>query len=228
MERYGTIPKRFTKEWWDYFWYYYKWRVIFILVAVIFLAITCTQCAMRIDYDMKISYVGSNYYYEQNLKTFTDALVPIIDDKNGDGKKYVQVVQMNVADADSPNAGSEYNSAMMSKEAVEIHAGETYMFIMNKQETDRILSQDGAANVFENMSELITKQIPEDKLVYKDGVPYAVNISGNKFLADNGFFNEDVYMLIRRVRAKDENDEKEKIAYNNAVKVANTILEYDN
>ena len=71
MERYGTIPKRFTKEWWDYFWYYYKWRVIFILVAVIFLAITCTQCAMRIDYDMKISYVGSNYYYEQNLKVYS-------------------------------------------------------------------------------------------------------------------------------------------------------------
>ena len=34
--------------------------------------------------------------------------------------------------------------------------------------------------------------------------------------AENGFFNEDVYMLIRRVRAKDENDEKEKIAHNNA------------
>ena len=227
MERYGTIPKRFTKEWWDYFWYYYKWRVIFILIAVIFLAITCTQCAMRIDYDMKISYVGSNYYYEQNLDKFTEAVAPLIDDKNGDGKKYVQVVQMNVADADSSASGSEYNSAMMSKEAVEIHAGETYMFLMNKQETERILNQDGATRVFEKMTDILSSEVPRDKLVYKDGEPYAVNLSGSKFLEENSFFSEDVYLLIRSVRPKDTEKKEEQIAYGNAVKLANIILEHD-
>ena len=27
-EKYGEIPPRFTRAWWNYFWYYYKWRVV--------------------------------------------------------------------------------------------------------------------------------------------------------------------------------------------------------
>ena len=33
-EKYGTVPKKFTSAWWEYFWDYYKWHTI----ATVFVA----------------------------------------------------------------------------------------------------------------------------------------------------------------------------------------------
>ena len=42
-EKYGTIPKRFTPEWWEYFWMYYKVHTIAITLVILAVAITVYQ-----------------------------------------------------------------------------------------------------------------------------------------------------------------------------------------
>ena len=41
-EKYGEVPPKFTKKWWEYFWDYYKWHVIITVVAVLIASVT--QC----------------------------------------------------------------------------------------------------------------------------------------------------------------------------------------
>ena len=50
-------------------------------------------------------------------------------------------------------------------------------------------------------------------------------MEGNKFLEDNKFMSEDIYLAVRRMSAMDANKEEEIIKYNNAIKIANHILE---
>ena len=42
-EKYGVVPKRFTREWWDYFWMYYKWHTIAIAFVIIAVTVTIVQ-----------------------------------------------------------------------------------------------------------------------------------------------------------------------------------------
>ena len=48
-EKYGEVPPKFTKKWWEYFWDYYKWHVIITVVAVLIASVTIVQCATRTE-----------------------------------------------------------------------------------------------------------------------------------------------------------------------------------
>ena len=50
-EKYGEVPPKFTKKWWEYFWDYYKWHVIITVVAVLIASVTIVQCATRPKYE---------------------------------------------------------------------------------------------------------------------------------------------------------------------------------
>ena len=61
-EVYGVKPKKFTKEWWPYYWMYYKWHTIIIGFFSITTIISAVQCAMKEHYDLNVVYAGSGYY----------------------------------------------------------------------------------------------------------------------------------------------------------------------
>ena len=63
-EKYGEVPPKFTKKWWEYFWDYYKWHVIITVVAVLIASVTIVQCATRPKYDMNVVYAGHMNYSE--------------------------------------------------------------------------------------------------------------------------------------------------------------------
>lgn len=225
-EKYGTMPKRFTKEWWEHYWYYYKWRFGFALLTIAVVTVTCVQCASRIDYDATMSYIGCKYYYPQNVEVLIKAIEnDVIDDANADGKVFANFLQMNVAKAGSPDEATEYNNAMHSKIAVQLQAGDTYLYLFNRQELDRMLSRDAAEHIFVKAEDIYKNEIPESRLVKKDDVVYGVSVEGNKFLEDHKFMSEDVYLAVRRMRQGDEDDEEEIAKYNNAIKIANYIVE---
>ena len=91
MERYGTVPKKFTKDWWPYFWDYYKWRVIGIALAIVIIVVTCVQCATREKYDFHILYTGRMTFSDNHVETIQNALNERIEDVDGDGKTNISV-----------------------------------------------------------------------------------------------------------------------------------------
>lgn len=224
-EKYGQMPKRFSKAWWEHYWYYYKWHTGFVVLAAAVLAVTVGQCASRIDYDMTMSYIGCNYYYPQNLEIFCDAAEKIISDADENGSIDATVIQMNVAKDGTASAGTDYNNTMYSKIAVEFQAGETYLYLLNRQELDRLLSRESAEQIFVKTTDIYDGEIADECLVKKDGVPYAVKVEGNRFLEDNRFFSEDVYLAVRCMRGADKKKQRQQILYKNALDFAKHIVE---
>lgn len=66
-EFYGEKPKRFSREWWPYFWLYYKWHTIGIAVALLIITTTVVDIINRERYDLEIVYLGSQHIAEESL-----------------------------------------------------------------------------------------------------------------------------------------------------------------
>ncbi|MCX7715626.1 MAG: hypothetical protein N2171_07850 [Clostridia bacterium] len=225
MEKYGEIPKRFTKEWWDYFWYYYKWRVISIVFVVCVVSYTLVQCATNPRYDATISYAGDKYYYESITDKFCADLADTIDDIDNNGKKQILLQQITLAKDGTSRASTEYESGMRAKLLVEFQAGDTYLFLFSKQELDRLLDRESSEQIFVSLGDWVAQpDTVSDKTVKKDGVDCAVNLAGNKFMQEHYINTDDLYIAVRRVRSGDANNPKELAKYNNAIKIANYIL----
>ena len=61
-EKYGVKPKIFTKEWWPYFWMYYKWHTIAILFVGVLAITWIVQCSRNVEPDLGIVCCGSMLY----------------------------------------------------------------------------------------------------------------------------------------------------------------------
>ena len=72
MEKYGEVPRRFTKAWWEHFWYYYKWHTFGVIFVAVMIAISCTECAMRDKYDVTITYAGEMVFMPQTVEKIRD------------------------------------------------------------------------------------------------------------------------------------------------------------
>ena len=74
MEKYGEIPKRFTKEWWSYFWDYYKWHVIGGAVVLAMIIITAVQLMSKVAYDEIVTYIGEASYSDSAVEDIAERM----------------------------------------------------------------------------------------------------------------------------------------------------------
>ena len=73
------------------FWYHHKWKVI-IGAAFAFILITgISQYAAHSDPDITMLYAGTKYITATQNQKLTDILETMTEDRNGDGKTYVQL-----------------------------------------------------------------------------------------------------------------------------------------
>lgn len=217
-EKYGEVPPRFTKAWWDYFWYYYKWRVIGIVLAIFCLIFTLYQCAARPKYDMHISYVGHKFYTEEKLDLLADCLCEYIDDVDGNGEKSILGQQINFSDK---NGNEEYDFASQTKLDVEMQEDCSFIFLYDKAMLDSMLNRDYADQIFLPVSEWTESMPPENMLCSKDGVAYAVSLANSKLMIENEIYHEDVYITIRQ---NYKNDEKNTTAWESSKKAAAALI----
>ena len=89
MEKYGTVPKRFTKLWWEYFWDYYKWHTISVAFVSILILVTAVQCATQVKYDMTITVAGDKYLSEDIQSQLSGELGEVIEDCDENGERNV-------------------------------------------------------------------------------------------------------------------------------------------
>lgn len=222
MEKYGSIPPRFTKAWWEYFWYYYKWRVVAALAVIFLVILTCVQCARRIDYDTTITYIGDKIYMDNNIDTFETALSQVVSDADGDKKNTVLFQQIRMPADTSAEASTEYSAAALEKSAVEFAAGETFLFLFSRQELDRRLNMGGAEDIFQPLDASLLRSVPPENIVTKDGAAYAVSLKDNPYLKSLNFYCDDLYLTIRLPGRS--NKQKDQAKYQNAISIAQTIL----
>lgn len=220
-EKYGTVPPRWTKEWWEYFWDYYKLHVILIAAAVILTAFTLGQCAMKPKYDMTITTTGHIIYTEEELEHMAEVYSSLAEDVDGNGKKSVFVQQINFM---NKQGSEEYDLASQMKLDVEFLNDCSFLFLFDKEELENALNRESAQQLYMSVTEWADDVLSEDMLVSKDGVPYAVKLDNSTFMAENNIYHEDMYLVVCE---NYKSDDKNKLAHESSVRIANTLIKAD-
>lgn len=194
-EVYGEKPKKFTKEWWPYFWMYYKWQTIGIIAVVVFVAVTVMQCRNKIKYDSNINYVGTTYYSEGTLDKLKDALMPYAADANGNGRTDLFLQQMNVTNTPGQE---ETDYALQMKHDIELTSDVSFLYIYDKTEAEMMINRDSADATYKPVSEWLNGTVPEDKVLKsKSGQACAISAAGSELLKNVGMNADELYIAIR-------------------------------
>lgn len=201
-EKYGVVPKKFSKEWWPYFWMYYKWHTIGTAFVVIMIAITAVQCATREVYDTTITYTGSQIISQDSIEALSASLEPVISDIDKNGENNIFIQQLSITGIQGQE---EMDYAMQVKHDLELMSDTAFLFLYDKAECDLMLSREGASDSYTEVSEWAKTDIPQDKLIITpDGKACAVSVEGSAVMEAAGINTKDMYMAIRETYSDKE------------------------
>ncbi len=170
-EKYGTVPPRFTKAWWEYFWMYYKGYVIAFAIAIILVTVTVYQTVTKPQYDTTIMYAGTYAFSDDMRSDIEKSISPLCEDVDENGEKAAQFLEINFSSDDL-----EYNSAMSQKLFLTLAADEVYIYLMDPETASIHLEDNPEESAFITLSEWSVKDFPEDKIFSHNGTEYAVAI----------------------------------------------------
>lgn len=220
-ERYGTIPQKFTKEWWEYFWMYYKWHTISIFFAVVIIGFSVYSTITAEKYDLTLTYAGGSHYSEETIQKLEDTLSPLCKDIDENGESSIFLSQL---DIDFESQDYEYLSAMLTKLDLIFAEDETYLFILNKDSAERYKGESADKAAFAPLADWLTTDISDMNTYSAHGEHYGVDISNLKIFKDLGMDMTDHYLFMRYYPRKDQ-EKKQLKGYNAAIELANKILE---
>ncbi len=220
MESYGTKPKRFSREWWPYFWYYYKWHTIGIAAVIIAVAVTCVQCASKEKFDFTIIYSGNRIFSEEQVDRFLAALEERLPDVDGDGVTNIDFQQLSLS---GQSQNIEYDYAVQQKFDVALMSGENALYFMSEDEMLTQFARQQNEYVFVPIEDWAKSPVPKSAAVNKDGVPTGVNLENSAFLKETEFFTDDLYLAVRIKESGDKEIYQKR--YDAACEAANILTE---
>ncbi len=150
MERYGEKPKRFTREWFEYVWEYYKIHIIVTILVIAAVVYTWVSIATRPYYDLYVCFAGEAFLEDSAKEALSMELKNYAEDVNGDGKVQVKILDYSVPDSFDDQ---QYAQTMDTKLYLEFQAGDAYVFVMPKEKADKLIEDEALNGVFEETSE---------------------------------------------------------------------------
>lgn len=216
-EHYGVKPKMFTKEWWQYFWMYYKWHTISILFVVMLIAVGISECSKIVDPDLGIVYFGSAHYDDAAWAEVNGALAEDMQDINNDDEVNISCMHLPFLD-DEEFAQENYVSTV--KYIASFSEKTNYIYICDKDELERNALKDIDNMPYYTTDLWLDVDMEEGKLYRaEDGKAYAVSLKDSKLLKDAGIYCEGLYLLM-----KNDTTYNNEQAYKNAMTAINKLL----
>ena len=217
-EKYGTIPKRFTKKWWGYFWDYYKFHTIVITLIIIAVTYTVYTKVTEPKYDLTINYVGNDVIVQENLEKIEEEISAITTDVNKNGQSLADVRDLIFP---VENTADSYANAMHTKVQLSIAADEIYLYITDKSHLT-VYATDTIENCpFAPVSQWLEGDLKLSRYSV-GGEDVAVSLAGNKFFESLGINTDEKYLCMRYYPR--ENQKKQLEGYKASVELANKIL----
>lgn len=143
----------------DNFWYHHKWKVIIISFIVITVLVCSVQMCSREEPDIYIMYAGPYKFGQTDLRSFKSAFSEVVPDRNGDGKTYIELVDIYILsdeqitgeiaklEANGETATVNYQMFASNREMFDqqILAGDTVICLLDPHlyESVYVLNDDG-------------------------------------------------------------------------------------
>jgi len=207
METFKFNSKK-DKKWIENYWFYYKIHTIVGIFAVIILIFSLVECANKVYPDLTVSYIGEKVFSEEVSDRLKQTFEGYIDDATNNGKIDVEFMPLTV----SKEAKSEPDMAMMQKAQLEIAAGETYLYILDKAYFDQYQKEGLFINVADQLG--------------KSGEVYGVSLNNSAVFSSLGIkSNADLYACVRVITLGNQKKAKDIAQQNNAIKVLKKLAE---
>lgn len=221
MEVYGTKPKIFTKQWWPYFWEYYKIHTFAVLFLVFMFGSIIHSNVTRTKYDLHISYIGLQNFDENVQASINNMVEPVIDEINGNDKLDIDYMIYGIDNPDQDGVVDEYEYSMNIKISAELQVGDSYLYILSKANADDLY---GLSDCFENAELLKADAKSEDLLYDENGRAWAVSLRNNPQFAAMGIDSSELYVAVRFVYTKEQKNEERIKAHDNSIKAARQLI----
>lgn len=215
MEKYGTIPPRFTKEWWAHYWYYYKIHIIFGLILFVGLIYLVVSVVTKEEYALNVEIVTHEYYLSpDSTEALKKRINHLIEEAAGNSKTAVEY--KNEIFSDERNMDEiQQNQAVITRLMAEVEVGAKQLYIVDKEIADYLLGFECLQPVSEWTENADTEDIYEDKLV---------SLYGNSELEKMGIDTSEMYIGVLELRDSKKDDEELKKKVEIAKSVACEII----
>lgn len=214
MEKYGTIPPRFTREWWEHYWHYYKFHIIFGLILLIGAVYLVISVVTKKDYDLNVEIVTHEYYLSPDT---TEAVKKRINylAENATGNDKAEVEYKNEIFSEESDINKiQQNNAVITRIMAEVEVGAKQLYIVDKEIADYLLDFECLLPVSE-WTEAEDEDIYEDKLL---------SLCGNSEFEKMGFDTSELYIGVLELRDSKKDDEALKKKVEIAKSVACEII----
>ena len=222
MEKYGTIPKKFTKAWWEYVWDYYKFHIAAVLFVLFFIGSIVHTNLNRKYYDMYITYIGKKSVDLYTEDVFRELFIPVLEETNGDGKIDIAYNVYNVENPTYDNLLTEEEYATESRIMVDLEAGDSFFYILSRANAENLYEQ---SNCFEPVWVYKPDALEEDVIMSKEDYPFALSLAGNQKLIQKGIDPSNLYLAVKKVYPREQDDERKIKIHQNSINAAKLLLE---
>ena len=219
-EKYGTIPKKFTKEWWDYFWTYYKWHTLIIVLVICMVTGTIYGKMTAEKFDITLTYAGKGSVPQEISEVIEEKLSPLCPDIDQNGEPNLLFQQFNLANAESD---PEYAMAMTTKLQMTFGEDEAYIYILDEDLAKAYMGETADSCVFAPVDDWLTEDINNPEFLSAHGKNYGVKLTDCKLLNESGADFSERYLFIRYYPRKDQ-IKRQLDGYKGAIQLANKIL----
>ena len=219
-EKYGEVPKLFTKAWWEYFWDYYKWHTIVVLSIILAIGITIYQKVTAPKYNFNLYYTADFSISDESEMALKEKMSEFVTDSDGDGKDGVSISQMAFIEG---SQDPQYEYTMVMRLQLEVTNDDTILYIFDKNKAQYLVDSETMEGAFVETKEWLDSDVEEERLYTRDGKAYAVNLGGSKIMEECGIDSDNLYIAVRNYYDDIDDELKEKIA--DAKRIANAIIE---
>ena len=217
-EVYGVKPKKFTKEWWPYFWMYYKWHTISVIFVIFLVLLTAYQCATTPKYDLSMTYSGGLIFTDEMAGGLTADMAELIEDIDSNGERSIKFQCYTITGV---TGSEEFDSAMRTKLDMEFYNENSYIFLLDTETMLRQFNNDYYGEIYDTVDIWADELPAEDKLYMIDGKAYAVSLKDSAYLTSKGYKTDDMYAVLKANYVGGELEEK---AYEESKKILNELI----
>ncbi len=208
MEKYGEIPKKFSAKWFEYVWDYYRWHIIVVLLVIVTAGYTWHSIANRTVYDLTVCLAGDAIIDDAANEQLCSALGEVIEDINGDGEKNVKILDFSNPDS----RDTQFMLAMQQKLLLEMQTGDSYLYLISKEQADIYVIDSATKGLFAPASEW-----------YGGGGTF-VSLNESTLLKSSGVTYGELYAGVRNFVADVGEEESDRAQRNNSILAANALL----
>lgn len=173
--------------------YYYKWHAIIAVVVIVVLAFTIHDCATKIEDDMVVTALLSNYPAIEASENMSADFVSagLIPDANEDGvsQVYVNLVTVPL----DPQSEQEMMGAQQAM--IAMAADDSILFLIDED----LLEMYETQGAFGDISEKAESLGYGEDLIYtaEDGTVMGISLKDNEYLKSKGVVTDTLYACYR-------------------------------